>query len=87
MKFSMLRSYISKTLSIFIFLTLFASFTLAQSINGIYGDGSVSLHLEEVEEGVIGLFADTDGSYYEAIFINDEEFNYWFFILTGIKVL
>ncbi len=43
MKFLMLRSYMSKTLSVLIFLTLFASFALAQSINGIYGDGSVSL--------------------------------------------
>jgi hypothetical protein len=45
----------------------------AQSINGIYSDGEVSLHLEETSEGVIGLFADSDGSYYEAVFIPDEE--------------
>ncbi len=44
-----------------------------QSINGVYSDGEVSLHLEETEEGVMGLFADSDGSYYEAIFVLDEE--------------
>ena len=45
----------------------------AQSINGVYSDGEVSLHLEETEEGVTGLFADSEGSYYEANFVLDEE--------------
>jgi len=59
------------------FMLTFTAFTgsglLAQSIDGIYSDGAVSLHLEEVEDGVIGLFADSDGSYYEAVFIVGEE--------------
>ncbi len=45
----------------------------AQSLNGIYSDGEVSLHLEETEEGILGLFADSDGSYYEASFLSDKD--------------
>lgn len=55
------------------FSALSASDLMSQSIDGIYSDGNVSLHLEEVEDGVVGLFADSDGSYYEAVFIAGEE--------------
>ena len=52
---------------------LFSSVLTAQSVDGIYSDGEVSLHLQEVEDGVYGLFADSDGSYYEAFFFPEEE--------------
>ena len=45
----------------------------AQSMDGIYSNGEVSLHLEETDDGFLGLFADSDGSYYEAYFFEDEE--------------
>lgn len=59
-----------------LFLVLFiagGSGLLAQSVDGIYSDGEVSLHLEEVEDGIIGMFADSDGSFYEVVFIVEEE--------------
>lgn len=72
---SLVNQYFKKPLFYFIFIvSIFAmQQAQAQSINGIYSDGEVSLHLEETEDGIIGLFADSDGSYYEAIFITDEE--------------
>jgi len=45
----------------------------SQSLNGIYSDGEVSLHLEEKADGVSGIFIDSDGSYYEAFFFSEEE--------------
>ncbi|MDF1695416.1 MAG: hypothetical protein P1U56_06275 [Saprospiraceae bacterium] len=56
---------------LFLFLSISSSMN-AQTLNGIYGDGSVSLHLEEVEGQVNGLFVDSDGSFYEAVFVSDE---------------
>ena len=45
----------------------------AQTYDGIYGNEQVSLHLKETTEGIEGLFVDSDGSYYEAMFVEDQD--------------
>lgn len=64
---------ISVLVLFFLLLTGLTGTLSAQSIDGIYSNGEVSLHLEEFEDGVQGLFADSDGSYYEIQFNSDEE--------------
>lgn len=67
--------FLKKTFYLCLVLLSFSFTVVAQNptLNGIYSDGAVSLHLEEVEDGVLGLFADSDGSFYEAAFVGDEE--------------
>ena len=70
-----MKSFNIKLFTAFLFiLAIFLSTDLtSQSLDGIYSDGEVSLHLEEDDNGVYGVFIDTDGSSYEVFFIGNED--------------
>jgi hypothetical protein len=75
----------SLLLCLFFLLPISFSSLHAQSLNGIYSNGEVTLFLEEITDGVQGLFIDVDETeYLVSLTYNDEgllgylgEFNCW----------